>query len=409
MEKAKGRWKKILLRIVVFLVLALAVFAITPIGQDVIRIARMAPNLQSAKITDTHLFTPQQSFGENCAAVPFRVAGEKPTSQLTEALAEAQAYSEEMQGVGLIVLRDGAVVHESYAADGASDQPVLSYSMHKSLLALAVGVAIEKEIIGSIDDPVSTFVDEWANDPRGEITLKQLLNMESGLELTGPTSFAGIRQLLGNDINAIVLDKPLTNQPGSAFEYNNANSQVIGIALDRALKKAGHPGYAGFLEQEIWCPAGNDEAALWYDSEGGSPRYYAGVFTALANWARIGELIRNDGESGERQIVSSEWIAAMRVPAPTNSNYGLHVWLNAPEDGKRRYSQSNPIAISHSAPYVAADVLFFDGFGGQRVYVVPSAGLTIARSGEVNLAYDDAIIVNLILGAIADEQAESGA
>lgn len=67
---------------------------------------------------------------------------------------------------------------------------------------------------------------------------------------------------------------------------------------------------------------------------------------------------------------------------------------------KRRYNQKNPIAVTHSAPYLADDVVFFDGFGGQRVYIIPSAGITIVRTGQVNFEYDDAKIVNLVITAL---------
>ena len=89
----------------------------------------------------------------------------------------------------------------------------------------------------------------------------------------------------------------------------------------------------------------------------------------------------------------------MARPSKANANYGLQVWLGSPWAAQRRYSAENPILITHSAPYLADDVLFFDGFGGQRVYVIPSRGITIARTGFTNLAYDDAVIVNAVLAA----------
>ena len=97
--------------------------------------------------------------------------------------------------------------------------------------------------------------------------------------------------------------------------------------------------------------------------------------------------------------VWSSVIDEMARPSRANANYGLQVWLGSPWVAQRRYSAENPILVRHSAPYKADDVLFFDGFGGQRVYVVPSRGITIARTGFTNLAYDDAAIVNAVLAA----------
>ena len=348
------KWLKRIGWFLLALVIALPLFlTLTPMGRDITKIARASGDLQGATFTDTQLFQPQVAIGESCTARDFAAVPQTENAKLAAALAKAQAYSEEMQGVGLIVVKDGALLHESYAGKGAVEQSVLSFSMHKSLVALVVGIAIEDGTIGSLSDPVGNYIEEWADDPRGAITIRQLLNTESGLELTGLSTFTGMRMSLGDDINAIALNKPLSHDPGSKFEYNNATSQILGIALNRALVAAGHEGYAAYLEQKLWCPAGNDEAALWYDrevSDGGTARYYAGSFSNLRNWARIGEVIQNKGAAGETQLVPAAWIAAMSEPAPTNPNYGLHVWLDAPDDGTREYSKSNPIAIAHSAP-----------------------------------------------------------
>ena len=61
------------------------------------------------------------------------------------------------------------------------------------------------------------------------------------------------------------------------------------------------------------------------------------------------------------------------------------------------------MTATHSAPYLAKDVVFFDGFGGQRVYIVPSAKVVIARIGETDMRFDDAPLVNLALAGMATE------
>lgn len=113
----------------------------------------------------------------------------------------------------------------------------------------------------------------------------------------------------------------------------------------------------------------------------GAPRYCAGVFSNLSNWARISELIGNQSQVAGAEVVPADWIKAMGEPAPTNPNYGLHGWLDTHENGQRAYSQSSKATVPHSAPYLAEDAMVFDGFGGQRVYIVASARITITRTG----------------------------
>ena len=358
--------------------------------------------LQGATLRDVERFQPKVTIGSQCVPAKLDRPASSPGPKLTAALAKARKYSEAQKGIGLMVLKDGKVLLEQYIDDASAETVTDSYSMHKSLFALVYGIALSEGIIGSLDETTGDHIREWQNDPRGQITLRQLLQMESGLKLYSfrDEGTKSMELLLAADINAVALDHPLADAPGGEFRYNNANSQVAGIVLERALKKAAHSGYAEYLEKKLWCPAGNGRAELWFDREGGSPRYYSGMFTTVRNWARIGELVRNQGQVRNRQVVPQEWIAEMAKPAATNPNYGLHVWLGSPHVAQRRYSQQNPVSVPHGEPYNAKDVLFFDGFGGQRVYVVPSAGLTIVRTGQINMAYDDSVIVNLILDGL---------
>lgn len=343
--------------------------------------------LSKATVLDTQLYRPVAPL-RRCAGSGFPVASSVPD------LSAAKAYSDEAKGIGLIVLKNGAVLHESYGAGANAASLTASASMMKSVFALAMGIAVDRRIIRSIDDPVRRYLPEWRNDSRGEITLRQLLTMSGGL---GPSDFG--RLLLSTDVNGVALATPRRDEPDTVFAYTNASSQIAGAALDRQLRKKGYRGFIDFLQRRLWCPLGNGDAELWIDREGGSPRYYAGLHASLRDWARIGELIRTKGRVGTKQLVSASWIDEMARPSKANANYGLQVWLGSPWAAQRRYSAENPILITHSAPYLADDVLFFDGFGGQRVYVIPSRGITIARTGFTNLAYDDAVIVNAVLAA----------
>ncbi|MEM8917413.1 MAG: serine hydrolase [Pseudomonadota bacterium] len=358
--------------------------------------------LQGATLRDVDRFQPKVTIGSQCVPAIFERPASGPGPKLQASLAKALEYSEAQKGIGLMVMKDGKVLLEQYIDDASAKTVTDSYSMHKSLFALVYGIAVSEAVVGSLEETTGDHIPEWRNDPRGQITLRQLLQMESGLKLYSfrDEGTKSMELLLAADINAVALDHPLADAPGAEFRYNNVNSQVAGIILERTLKKAGYAGYAEYLEKKLWCPAGNGKAELWFDRNGGSPRYYSGMFTTVRNWARIGELVRNQGRVEDRQVVPREWITEMVKPAAKNPNYGLHVWLGSPHVAKRRYSQQNPVTIPHGAPYRAKDVIFFDGFGGQRVYVVPSAGLTIVRTGQINLAYDDSVIVNLILDGL---------
>lgn len=311
------------------------------------------------------------------------------------ALDRAQAYSTEAKGLALLVIQNGQVIHEGYAAGVTRTTLTASASMMKSVVGLVTGIAVNKRMITSIDDPVRLYINEWQDDPRGLITVRHLLTMSSGL---APSDFA--RLLMSSDVNAVALETPRAEAPGQTFAYNNANSQILGLIIDRQARKHGYRSFADLLQRALWCPLGNGPAQLWIDREGGSPRFYGGLHASIQDWARIGELIRNHGRANGQQIVPRKWIADMSAPSATNPAYGYQMWLGGAWAAQRRYSATNPITVPHRAPYKAKDVVFFDGFGGQRVYVIPSKHITIARTGFTNLQYDDSIIVNLVLDSL---------
>lgn len=350
-------------------------------------------DFQVATVRDVDLYQPSATIPAcRTRALPSAT----PDAQMAAALAGAKAYSDEQQGLGFIVLQDGAIVHESYGEGLDASLRTASASMAKSVMALMMGIAIEKQLIASVNDPLSAYLPEWSDDPRGAITLRQALQMASGL---GPSDFMNV--IFAPDVFAAAAQTPLVGEPGSSFAYNNAVSQLLSEALDRQVRKAGYAGYPDFLLKELWCPMGGEEALLWVDPSG-KARGYAGLHAGIRDYARIGEIIRNKGRVGMQQIVPAQWIAEMTTPSPTNGQYGYQVWLGGEWTAQRAYAPGNPITVPHSAPFVAGDLVYFDGFGGQRVYVAPSQGLTVVRVGETNLAFDDAIIPNLLVDGAAD-------
>ena len=347
-------------------------------------------DFQDAKITEVERYRPMRVM-PSCSSDSLPTHA--PPSALTEALSASQAYSDEEQGVGLIVMKDGAVIHQSYAEGTDETTKTVSASMMKSVLALTVGIAIDRGYIGSVDDPASRYIPEWSGDERAKITIRDLLTMSSGLE---PQPFGPF--LLAPDANAISIATGYAKEAGTEFRYNNGVSQVIGAIVDRQVKQHGYAGFAEFLYQDFWCPLGGGEAFLWTDTTG-MPRTYAGLHAGLDSWAKVGELVRNGGRANGRQIVPEAWLEEMGQPSPANPQYGYQIWLAGGWEPMRFYAPEGGIGVPHKEPFVASDLVFFDGFGGQRVYVIPSLGLTIVRSGEVNLQFDDSVIPNLLTRA----------
>lgn len=363
-------------------------------------LARNMVVTRGAGVLDVDNFTPKRVVaGCKTEALP-EYDGASPIP--ADVFAKMKAYSDSEGGVGLVVMVDGKIAGEAYR-DGMSQATVTqSYSMHKSVLGLLYGVALDEGVIGSLDDPIGTYIDEWADDPRGEITLRAFLTMSSGLR---PPSFTedfmeAMQFLLSHKVTQEALELEPEFEPFEQFWYKNTDSQLAGAALNRALKAAGKGNYTSYLQEKIWCPIGAGEALMWPESKKGDPRFFAYLDATARDWARVGQLILEDGKFMGAQVLPEGWIDTYASPSKTNPNYGLQVWLSSPYVENRRYNPPSPVTVLQSAPHLADDVIYFDGFGGQRVYVVRSAGLVISRSGDVSATWDDAILVNLALEAL---------
>ncbi len=381
-----------LLWLILLLLAALAIFA--------------AFNWTLARNMATSAGKPYAEIGHLSPQQPVKGCGERAlsdavTSPLSPAtLTKMQAFSDKHRGLGLMVLVGGKRVHERYAAGIAATTKTQTLSMNKSVTGLMVGVAQANGIIGSIDAPVSSTITEWAADARKDISLRALMTMSSGLHNYSMTrgDWPAMKQLLSEDIEKTAIATDRVMKPGAEYRYKNADAQVVGAVLRRAIAKAYQgESYASYLSRTLWCDVGNAPATLWAESENGAPRFYAGLQASLPDWARLGQLILDSGKVGEKQVVPAEWIAQMIAPSPTNANYGFLIWRGTPWKKIRTYSPEAGIGAIHSAPYAAADVIFMDGYGGQRVYIVPSANLVIARTSEPDQSYDDAPLVNLAL------------
>jgi CubicO group peptidase (beta-lactamase class C family) len=314
------------------------------------------------------------------------------------ALDAAETYAASMDSFAFIVLRDGRIERETYWNGMGPASRFSTASMNKTLMALAFGAAVDSGKM-SADAPIATYYPELANDPRGAIRMRQLLQMASGLEdpPTTPAPTALRTQLMfAPDITAAALRFRLTGTPGKEFVYGNVNSQLAGAAIGRATGMR----YADWLSSRIWRHIGAADAALWLDRPGGEPHHFCCIGASARDWAKVGELIRNKGEARGFQVVSANWIAQMTTASPANPNYGLQVWLGSPHAPLRKYSAASPLAIPAKAPFARDDVIFLDGAGAQRVYIVPSERLTIVRIGKPTTKWDDSAMPNMILEAL---------
>ncbi len=371
----------------------------TPPNDPAAMTARIAAFPAARGVETPDAYTPAETVrGGGGKAVP--TATPVQAGIADAAIAAAKAYAESKGSFALLIARDGRLVSETYWQGYTPASRFSTASMHKSVMALSFGVAIGQGRI-ALSDPLGRWLPEWADDPRGRITLAQLLAMTSGLGTAparpGDPASAATQLMFGDDLRAAALRFEALAPPGQEFAYANVNSQLAGMALTRAVGER----YADWLSRTLWKPMGASDAALWLDRPAGTPHLFCCLQATPRDWLRVGELIRLRGKVGMRQIVPSTWIDTMTAPSPLNANFGLHLWRGTPFAPVRRYGKTVALTVAASAPMRRDDVYYIDGAAAQRVYVIPSAGLTIVRIGKPALDWDEAALPNAILAGLA--------
>jgi CubicO group peptidase (beta-lactamase class C family) len=216
--------------------------------------------------------------------------------------------------------------------------PAYTMSSVKSITGLLAGLLVADGKL-AVDDPVSRFVPAWSEGRRGRVTVRHLLMMTSGLSrVQEPGQGVGFAA----DKNGYVLGLEPASEPGSRWEYSNEGVQLLSPILEKA---AGVP-LQDYARDRLFRPLGMDETRLRLDAKGHAWTY-ADAETTLLDFARLGELMRNNGHWRGRPIVPAAWVDATTRPCPLNPGYGYLWWLIDEPKGfaARGYLDANCYAL----------------------------------------------------------------
>jgi CubicO group peptidase (beta-lactamase class C family) len=330
--------------------------------------------------------------------VPVKESSQRSISE--SALAAAIDYGTQTDSHALLVYRNGGLELEYYYPGHDDSSITPTQSMHKSVLAMLVGIAIRDGYIDSVDEPAANYLPEWANDERRLITIRQMLQQVSGIDFdsfSADISNGFFQLMLGDDIRPVALNNGVLFPPDTEFDYNSVNPEALGIIIERATGS----DYADYLSAALWRHIGAPDAAVTLDSE---KHHMARTFCCLQatarSWLHLGLLHLQNGSFAGRQVVPADWIKRIQTPGEIQPNYGFLTWLGSEWSEQRYYNRKTGTSVLHSEPFAAPDVIYFDGMGGQRVYVIPSASMVIVRTGAIAMDWDDSILPNLLIKGI---------
>jgi CubicO group peptidase (beta-lactamase class C family) len=241
------------------------------------------------------------------------------------ALDKLFAEAEEQHSSALFVYQNGLPVREKFF--DARDQRVYLYSITKVFTGLAVGLAWDKGLIPSIDEPVSTWYPEIANDPlKNRLKLRHLLQHTSGIFTT-----QGSRDIYPQqDFVKFALESPVVSPPGEEFKYNN---RAINIASGIVRKVTGKP-MEDLLVAQLFRPLGITDYKFRHD-KAGNTWAMDGLELKVSDLVKIGCLLADNGRWKTKQIISEKWLAvatqASLISLDRNGAYGLGLFVLEPD------------------------------------------------------------------------------
>ena len=264
-----------------------------------------------------------------------------------------------METSGLLIIHDGQIVHESYGSGADAGTRFTTWSLVKSITSTLVGIAVADGLIASVDDPLEMYLPDVVGTAYEGVTVKQALQMSSGVRYDPNLWDGNMDDTIAFMTKSVVTgQKPSfdlaikfkrENEPGTVFNYNTAESQVL---LELVRRVSGMSA-SDYLEQKIWRPLGMEHDAGWIIDAAGSDGAEIGgaMFNAsLRDWARFGLFIEQGGVWNDEQVLPADWVDRATVsdedhlkpgvvhPNP-NRGYAWHWWTYA--DGTFTASGAN--------------------------------------------------------------------
>ena len=278
-------------------------------------------------------------------------------------------WLEDSKSASFLVIQHDSLVYESYLRGHDATTLTNSFSMVKSITAMAVGLAVQQ---GLIDEqaPVSTYLPRFAEGENASLTVQELLQMRSnipfGEDYKDPFGFQA-KAYYRDDNRTLLEPYRAEGNPGTVFHYQGGNTMLLAEILDVVRE--------GNLSQDIanglWKQMGAEHDAFWGldgdPSDGAVERAFAQFYATTRDYARFGQMLLDSGSWKGEQLLPKDYVTRMITPVDALTDevntdyYGYQIWLGVTDDGL-------PFSL-------------MEGLRGQMVISIPALDLVVVRTG----------------------------
>jgi len=240
-----------------------------------------------------------------------------------------------------LIIKNGYIV----AQWGDVNRVDMTFSVAKSYLSTVAGLAVDQNLIDTVDDLVNKYVtdDTFEGNHNSKITWRHLLTQSSdwsGCQFD-ICDWADRPPRTGNIDD---WKNRKLNEPGTFFKYNDVRVNLLAYSLLQVWRKP----LPMVLKEKIMDPIGASTTWRWYgyrnsfvnvdgimmQSVSGGGHFGGGIFINTLDHARFGLLFLRKGKWNDQQLISEDWIKAAREPSKARKDYGFMWWLNSQETMK---------------------------------------------------------------------------
>lgn len=307
-----------------------------------------------------------------------------------QSILNAQAADLHHDLKGVVVQQHGKTLAEAYfSGDGPTTLHDIR-SATKSFTALLMGIAIDRHLVHSVDDPIGRYLPSLKSDAGTTVTIKDLLNMRSGLDSDDQDPSAlGAESRLDSapDWAAAAFAVPLKRSPGAKYVYSSLNAFLTGAIVESTSRMP----LDAFAKNELFGPLGIRDFE-WRHLADGRTTGQGNLQITTRDLARVGQLMLDGGRASGRQIVPKQWVDESLACQVTISDVDKY----ADCYGYMWYTKTENVD--------GHDILvhFASGNGGNKIYIVPSLDMIVAiTSSAYNQPYGQQRSHQILLDVLA--------
>jgi CubicO group peptidase (beta-lactamase class C family) len=292
-----------------------------------------------------------------------------------ELIQKIDAYASKYQVMGLLVIKNGEIVAERYQYGRKTDMIFRGFSVSKTFTAMLVGIAHQKGFIKSLDDKVSNYWIEIKDSPYGDVTIKELLRMASGVESggydAGNSPLWSVLFKRENFSNPKKLDEYLNNIKSNGskgnFRYSDQDTEI----LARVLVKSTNKEIATLSSEWLWQPMGGRGVGRWlFSSTDSIEQGSGGLIASMNDYGRFGVLLANDGKYKNTQVIPLNFLLDA---TDINKTPKSHLGLNTSNVFQYGYGYQTWVQPNKDRTFCAL------GHFGQIICVQPSSKIVMVQ------------------------------